>query len=226
MKRLLYILLTAIISTAATSCNDDDEYYQYGDFRFDMVTFVGQDGNASGDTYINYPADDITPVTMIDQSAAASTAGGLDSGDRILLNYIVDSRNSDGSLNITARSYTRAITDTLRMVPTDTSVPMDSINLNSIWRTGKYINIYCRVRYTEYARIMALVADYTTFNDDTVHCYLMHNMMQAPTYFWRRCYMSFDISSVWNLQSCKTVRVHINDVAYPELKYYDFTKTN
>lgn len=227
--RWIYILLTVIAATMAVlaaSCNDDDEYYQYGDFRFDMVTYVGHDEAMGGDAYINYPPGDIQPVMLIDpQSAVSSSSASLKSGSRVLLNYIIDSHNSDGSLSVTPRSYTRAISDTLRYIPSLSSMAMDSISLNSIWRTSQYINIYCRVKYTYTARQMALVADYGTLHDDTVHCYLMHNMMGVPAYFWRRCYMSFDISSVWNLQSCNTVRLHLNDVAYPERKYYDFTKT-
>lgn len=226
MKKLLsHILLPAVIAlvvSAMTSCGDD-EYYEYGNSSFDMVTYAGN--GTAGDSYINYPVNDIAPVTLIDAATNASSAG-LKSGTRLLLNYAVNSRNSDGSLNITAKSYTKAITDTLRYVPTPDSTPMDSVSLNSIWRTGRYINIYCRVRYTETARVMALVADYRTIRNDTVHCYLMHNMMDATAYFWRRCYASYDISSVWNLQSCKTVRIHIDDVNYPERRYYDFTKTN
>lgn len=226
MKKLLSrILLPAVIAlvvSAMTSCGDD-EYYEYGNSSFDMVTYAGN--GTAGDSYINYPVNDIAPVTLIDAATNASSAG-LKSGTRLLLNYAVNSRNSDGSLNITAKSYTKAITDTLRYVPGTTPVPMDSVSLNSIWRTGRYINIYCRVKYTETARVMALVADYRTIRNDTVHCYLMHNMMDATAYFWRRCYASYDISSVWNLQSCKTVRIHIDDVNYPERRYYDFTKTN
>lgn len=226
MKKLLSrILLPAVIAlvvSAMTSCGDD-EYYKYGNSSFDMVTYAGN--GTAGDSYINYPVNDIAPVTLIDAATNASSAG-LKSGTRLLLNYAVNSRNSDGSLNITAKSYTKAITDTLRYVPGTTPIPMDSVSLNSIWRTGRYINIYCRVKYTETARVMALVADYRTIRNDTVHCYLMHNMMDATAYFWRRCYASYDISSVWNLQSCKTVRIHIDDVNYPERRYYDFTKTN
>lgn len=226
MKKLLSrILLPAVIAlvvSAMTSCGDD-EYYEYGNSSFDMVTYAGN--GTAGDSYINYPVNDIAPVTLIDAATNASSAG-LKSGTRLLLNYAVNSRNSDGSLNITAKSYTKAITDTLRYVPGTTPIPMDSVSLNSIWRTGRYINIYCRVKYTETARVMALVADYRTIRNDTVHCYLMHNMMDATVYFWRRCYASYDISSVWNLQSCKTVRIHIDDVNYPERRYYDFTKTN
>ena len=226
MKKLLsHILLPAVIAlvvSAMTSCGDD-EYYEYGNSSFDMVTYAGN--GTAGDSYINYPVNDIAPVTLIDAATNASSAG-LKSGTRLLLNYAVNSRNSDGSLNITAKSYTKAITDTLRYVPGTTPIHMDSVSLNSIWRTGRYINIYCRVKYTETARVMALVADYRTIRNDTVHCYLMHNMMDATAYFWRRCYASYDISSVWNLQSCQTVRIHIDDVNYPERRYYDFTKTN
>lgn len=221
---ILYIL--PIIAMLAASCNDD-EYYRYGDFRYDMVTYMGHDETLGGDAYINYPAGDNNAVTLIDlQSAASTSSAGLETGSRLLLNYIIDSRNSDGSLNVTARGYTKAITDSLRYIPNLSSMAMDSISLNSIWRTGRYINLYCRVKYTYAARQIALVADYSTLHNDTVHCYLMHNMLGVQAYFWRRCYMSFDINSVWNLQSCKTVRIHLNDVTYPDRKYYDFTKTN
>lgn len=221
---ILYIL--PIITMLAASCNDD-EYYRYGDFRYDMVTYMGHDETLGGDAYINYPTGDNSAVTLIDpQSAASTSSAGLETGSRLLLNYIIDSRNSDGSLNVTARSYTKAITDSLRYIPNLSSMAMDSISLNSIWRTGRYINLYCRVKYTYAARQIALVADYSTLHNDTVHCYLMHNMLGVQAYFWRRCYMSFDINSVWNLQSCKTVRIHLNDVTYPDRKYYDFTKTN
>ncbi len=222
LSRILLPTVIALVAPAMTSCGDD-EYYEYGNSSFDMVTYAGN--GTAGDSYINYPVNDIAPVTLIDAATNASSAG-LKSGTRLLLNYAVNSRNSDGSLNITAKSYTKAITDTLRYVPGTTPIPMDSVSLNSIWRTGRYINIYCRVKYTETARVMALVADYRTIRNDTVHCYLMHNMMDATAYFWRRCYASYDISSVWNLQSCKTVRIHIDDVNYPERRYYDFTKTN
>lgn len=222
LSRILLPAVIALVAPAMTSCGDD-EYYEYGNSSFDMVTYAGN--GTAGDSYINYPVNDIAPVTLIDAATNASSTG-LKSGTRLLLNYAVNSRNSDGSLNITAKGYTKAITDTLRYVPGTTPVPMDSVSLNSIWRTGRYINIYCRVKYTETARVMALVADYRTIRNDTVHCYLMHNMMDATAYFWRRCYASYDISSVWNLQSCKTVRIHIDDVNYPERRYYDFTKTN
>ena len=42
MKRLLYITTTVLLMALAISCSED-EPYEYGDFRFDMVTFTGFD---------------------------------------------------------------------------------------------------------------------------------------------------------------------------------------
>lgn len=225
MKATIHILL-ALIAVAITACSDDD-YYHYGDFRYDMVTYMGRDKTSGSDIYINYPANDNPATTLIDPSASASASSSdIAVGDRGLLNYVVDSRNNYNSLNITVRGFTQAITDSLRYTHNIESLAMDSIRLNSIWRTGEYINMYCRVKYTDNVRLLALVMDYDTWHQDTVHCYMSHNMMGAQAYFWRRCYMSFNISSVWNLQSCRVVRVHLNDVTYPDHQYYDFIKTN
>ena len=62
-------------------------------------------------------------------------------------------------------------------------------------------------------RLLALVMDYDTWHQDTVHCYLSHNMMGAQAYFWRRCYMSFNISSVWNLHGALLLDSRANPVA-------------
>ena len=220
-----HILLFIVAIVIAQAC-DNEDYYRYGDFRYDMVTFMGNEDGA-GDVYINYPVNDNTPVRLIDHAGAVSISNeDISVGDRLLLNYIVDKDNGDGTLDITARSYVQVVTDSLRYTLNMSSLAQDSVSLNSIWRTGDYINLYCRVKYTGVSRLLALVMDYDTWHNDTVHCYLSHNMMGADAYFWRRCYMSFNISAVWNLQSCKVVRVHLNDVAYPDRKYYDFIKTN
>ncbi|MGN1246870.1 MAG: hypothetical protein ACI4UN_09565 [Muribaculaceae bacterium] len=218
MKRLLYITLTiAILSIAAVSC-DSDEPFEYGDFRFDMVTFAGYDAERAVFSLIQRDDSEINLLTTSRCSLDAKD------GQRMLLNYIPAGDVTNGVQPIQAKGYTEAVTDSLRFTSRPDSVVMDSVRLKSMWRTGNYLNLSTEVKFTEGKRQLYLVMDKATWHTDTVHAFLAHNMMGEQAYFWRKCYASFYIGAVWKLQSCKVLRVHINDVTYPKVKYYDFAK--
>ena len=221
MNRILPILAMLMAAVAAVSCGDDD-YYDYGDFRYDMVTYDGCDGDGIAQ-FSRIERDDAGVTTLITTNSCNLSASD---GQRMLLNYIPEGDAVDGVQQITAKSYTVAITDSLRATTRDNilTLAMDSVKLKSIWRTGEYINIYCQVKYTTEARYLSLIMDYSTWMSDTVHCYLYHDMLDATTYFWRSCYMSFYVGAVWQLSSCKALRIHLTDVAYPDVEHYDFTK--
>lgn len=220
-KILLSISSIFILATALISCSDESGY-EYGDFRFDMVTFTGNDNGRA--TFALIQRDDAGEVTLITADSCYLDAS---SGQRMLLNYIPSGTQSAGMQTINARGYTTAFTDTLRQTNSINviSLVMDSIRLKSIWRTGCYINLSSEVKYTGESRTLGLVMDYGTAFSDTVHCYLAHDMRSQTAYFWRQNYASFYIGAIWKLSSCKTVRVHLNDVIYPDKTYYDFTKT-
>ncbi len=221
MKSLSVILLL-MVATLMVSCNDD-VYYEYGDSRYDMVTYFGYDVDMNASVFKYLPPDDLPSMTLYDFGTVFEW---LSVGDRILLNYEPVDTFANGSVGVTVKGVVQAITDSLRYVDSRlvNAVPMDSIKLNSIWRSGDYINIYSRVKYTSKSRMFYLVMDDATWHEDTVHCYLAHNMMGQQAYFWRRCYGSFCIKAVWDLPSCKVVRVHLNDLNYPQKEYYDFKK--
>lgn len=222
MKESLLVLLLLVVATVTLSC-DKEEYYEYGDSRYDMVTYLGYNAGLDASVFKYLPPEDLPAKTLYDIGTEFER---LTAGDRVLLNYEPIDTFADGSVDIATKGIVQAITDSLRYVDGRLveTVPMDSIKLNSIWRTGDYINIYSRVKFTNKSRMFYLVMDESTWHEDIVHCYLAHNMMGQTAYFWRRCYGSFCIKAVWNLPSCKVVRVHLNDLNYPEKKYYDFNK--
>lgn len=220
MNKLLPFILSfiAIVATAS-SCSDNSGSYQYGDSRFDMVTYMGSDHGRA--VFSMAQRDDAAEVTLL---TSDSCKLGMKRGQRLLLNYIPNGDMSANQQTITPKSYTKAITDSLRYTSDVESIIMDSVRLKSIWRTGDYINLSSELKYTTQSRQLSLVMDKATWHTDTVHCYLMHNMMNQQAYFWRKCYGSFYIGAVWKLATCRTVRVHINDVVYPDKDYYDFSK--
>lgn len=219
MKTGLYIFVLSLVLLSAAACSDDDGGINYGNFRYDMVTYKGNDNGRA--VFALIPRESSEETELISDSEYATT---LSYGQRVLLNYIPVGEPSAGIQTVTLRSFTKAITDSLRYTAKTEEIIMDSIRLKSIWRTGSYINLSSEVKYTGESRQIALVMDKATWHSDTVHCYLMHNMLNGQAYFWRKCYCSFYVGAVWNLASCKVIRVHVNDVIYPRTDYYDFSK--
>lgn len=218
MKNLLYTLTVAVLLVAMAACSDD-EPYEYGDFRFDMVTFSGYDDSSRASfTLLQRDDSQITLLTTARCSVAVNV------GQRMLLNYIPAGPVADGIQPIQARGYTEAVTDSLRYTSRPDSIVMDSVRLKSVWRTGEYLNFSTELKFTEGKRQLYLVMDKDTWHTDTVCAFLAHNMMGEQAYFWRKCYASFYIGAVWKLHSCKVLRVYLNDVTYPSVDYYDFTK--
>lgn len=221
MSKEMTILLSVVVAATATACSDDDAY-QYGDFRYDMVTYAGSDSNGRA-TFEMLQRDDTGLITLITDDACSINS---DQGQRMLLQYIPAGSVDNGVQIITPQGYTLAITDTLRYADHERidTLAMDSIKLKSIWRTGDYLNVSCQVKYTTEARYLNLVTDSDSRQNDTVHCYLYHDMLGQTAYFWRQSYLSFYVGEVWNLESCSTLRIHLTDVTYPDVSYYDFTK--
>lgn len=218
--RLSLILGIMLVAMALAACSGDD-HYDYGNFKYAMTTYLGDDGSAS--SFTCYGHDDAPAVTLHGQHLGDTT---LRSGDRVLLNYIEKGASGTSAQEVTVRGYSKVVTDALRMATTAqlAETPMDTIQLQSVWRTGSYINLRCKLRYTAAPRQLMLVVDQGTMAQSTVKCYLAHNTMGATSYYWAQAYMSFDVTAVWSRHTCKTLRVYLNDELYPATHYYDFIK--
>jgi hypothetical protein len=226
LRRLSHSFMVSVAAVAVAltfaSCSSDSDNPYFGDFSYDMVTYLGA-GDNGGSVFSFQSLDDSPLITL---NAPATTLNGINAGQRLLLNYVVNDSVSSTLKTVSVNGYAKAITDSLRIASHQRllTLAMDSIQLKSIWRSGNYINLNCFVKYTGEVRVVSLVVDESTRNNSVVDCYFVHDMKGATTYFWRRCYCSFYIGSLWKSSSCRTLRVHLNDLSYPSIKYYDFNK--
>lgn len=218
MRNVLRIIALSLIVVAVVACGKD-EPWEYGDFRFDMVTFSGYDDGGHA-LFALLQRDD----SRTDLRTTARCSLEAEPGQRMMLNYVPAGSSTGGFSDIAARGYTLAFTDSLRFTSRPDSIVMDSVRLRSVWRTGNYLNLTTELKYTEGKRRLAIVMDKDTWHSDTVHAYLSHDMLGEQAFFWRKCYISVYVGAVWKLQSCKVVRLHLNDVVYPSTRYYDFAK--
>lgn len=217
MKGVRYILIMAIVLVGFSSCEDSG---YATDFQYNMVTFISDEGGMS----YEYQGYEDSPVIQLYDSEIISLLE--DSGERIMLQY-TELGEVDGVQQISTIGYSSVINDLLREsdIETINKVDISPMILNSIWRTGYYINLNCQLLYTGVVRQFQLVMDSATANDELVELYMIDNTMNATTYFYRKAYAAFNIEAIWVRSTCKTVRVYIVEQDRGQ-QYYDFTKTN
>ena len=213
-------LLLLAIGMALVACNKQEDIDRaYTDYRYDIVTYLGQNDQGALFEYIGHGAS----ASILLQSTV--TVSDVKTHERVLLRYDFIGNASGNKRDIDVYGCGAIISDSLRMTmsPPD-SLPQHQVKLRSLWRTGEFINLHCQVEFTNKARTFMLVADGNTLTDDTVHCYLTHDLRGERATFWRDCYASFNVGALWHRDSFKCLRLHLNDVTFPDTEYYDFIK--
>lgn len=222
MKRLHSLSILLIMAfIAITSCSKQEDIDRaYTDYRYDIVTYLGNNGTGAVFEYLGH--GDSIAVRL--QSRV--TVEDVRTQQRVLLRYdFADKATTSASRDIDVFGCNAIISDSLRMTTAAAdSLPRHEVKLRSMWRTGEFINLHCLVEYTGKNRTFMLVADGTTLANDTVHCYLTHDLRGERASFWRDCYASFNVGALWHRDTFRCLRIHLNDVTFPDRTYYDFTK--
>ena len=221
MTRLsnLTILFVAVLFALA-SCDKQDVDRAYTDYRYDIVTYLGQNETGAVFEYLGH--GDSTAVRL-QSDVSLDTAAKVN--QRVMLRYDFVDKVPSANRDINVYSCSTIISDSLRQtqVALD-SLPFHEVKLRSLWRTGEFINLHCQVEYTGEARTFMLVADGNTLSDDTVYCYLLHDLRGKQGTFWRDCYASFNVGALWHRPTFRCMRVIVNDLTYPDTRFYDFKK--
>lgn len=217
--KLLNRFLIAIFATLLAGCVNSNTID--GDIipvLTDVVTF---DGNIDGCARFSF--------NMIDDSPTINLVGNkelndenLAPGRRILLSYQYDNgKEAYQSGNITIRAVSLINNGNVGVLPLDELEGWndDSVYLYSIWRSGCYINIHCRLIYSTEPRRFALVASESSLDADIINLYLVHDLPTPVNSFDRTYFASFNIADVWNRPRCKGIRIHI---ANSNLSKYTF----
>ena len=216
--RNLTILLTMALLAMASCDKHEDIDRAYTDYRYDIVTYLGQNETGAVFEYLGH--GDSTAVSLQSQVSVSD----IKTNQRVLLRYDFADQKAGNHRDITVYGCNAIISDSLRQSQTADSLPRHQMKLRSVWRTGPYLNLRCQVEYTGKSRTFMLVADESTLASDTVHCYLVHDLRGERPTFWRDCYASFSIGALWKRPSLKCMRVHLNDLTYPDTEFYDFNK--
>ena len=220
MKLLLPIVACLMMLPAVVACSDDDVDSSYTDYLYDMVTYLDSEGGTARFTLLQ--RNDSGAITLL---ADIRLDSNLRAGQRMWLRYLpVETAGS--TRRVTAYAATAVNTDSLRYTvkPLDYYLgQMQPVELLSIWRTGGYINLHCRLEYTGKPRLFYLLLDSATRHDDTLRTYLVHNTHNDTLYHNRDAYASFYVGNALRQPACRVLGVTVND-RYNNLKTYYFTQ--
>lgn len=219
--RLFPLLPAMALAVALTGCGDDAPYSDTATL-YDIVTYGGSVGGVA--TFTMRASNDSPLLTLTATGVDVNPA--IKEGDRMLLGYIPASGTpyASGEVSVVSTGAINNVPMTEDAIA-DIRWDADPIYLNSIWRTGCYINVYCRVSYSAKPRLLSLVADCETLGDPVPQLYLVHDLLGEPDSYTRRAYLSADISDVWRLETCRGVTVHVADSNLPTTEYI-FMKTD
>lgn len=200
-------LICAVLALAMTACVNDDTVDGPVDMPItDLVQWVG---NADGATSFKSWAGPDGPTAILTAAHELST-DTLTPGDRVLLTYLPPAGPGG---DITLRGINRINNGRFTVADTkeiDQSM-IDPVYVYSLWRMGGFINLHCRLVYSTTPRRFGLVVSEATVGNDYPDVYLVHALPESVDYHDRAYYASWDIDSVWQLPSCKGLRIHVNN---------------
>ena len=144
--------MAALMAVTLSSCSDEE--YSTEMMLSDIITVT----SVGNDTRFEFQRYDDSPLIKL-------TAGNVDLpekivNNRVLLRYYPESGEPYVSGAIKVVGLTLINNDTTRIRPIEkynwTATP---VFLNSIWRTGNYLNLRMKVEYSEKPRQFGLVVD-------------------------------------------------------------------
>lgn len=209
------------------SCsNEKDIDPAYTNYLYDIVTYMGVDARGM-ETYRMESRTSERAITLLAQGTHAPSDSYI--GRRLLLryNYLTPYSDNDTIRQIEAYSAQSIISDSLRYTLNPIALYLrdnSPLRLHSVWRTGNYINMHGQLEYTGRSRHFYMLIDTVTWHDDTVHCYMVHNVFGDTTRHWREFYGSFFVGTVWRDNPQRVIRLHTNDLLHPSDSIHDFQK--
>lgn len=207
-KKICRMLPVVAIALLACSCNNDnnDDDPQNGT-QIDFVT-VKMVSNAGTSFELQKEGD--SPVLTLVTSKKLSD--DVKEGQRILLRYFPANGQPYTSGSITPTGYMTIYGggDPVKMQKSEDAggFASEEVTMEICQRSGKYINVAARCFMLNAPNSFELVCDQSTIDSEEPVVYLLYKSdSNSVDGAYKVVYGSWDISSIWNLSTCKGIRV-------------------
>ncbi|MCM1020635.1 MAG: hypothetical protein NC343_00705 [Muribaculum sp.] len=214
--KFLHLSTLLLLSLLLAACQDNSGPRNH-EFMYSDIVTIASASKANGTVFTMQRYDDSPLITYTEPNWVAPEEY---IEQRVHLYYYTESDKPYTSGRITARSVIAINNGNVTTGNPDSPLwNADPIWLNSVWRTGNYLNFRIRLSVSPEKRHFALLVDETTLTDPQPQLYLVHNMNGVQQSYLSETYASFDISSVWERATCRSICVHISDLNLPTQAY-------
>lgn len=208
MRHLLLPLLLALL--ALSSCRPEGVDGEVTMQFTELVTFKGND-NPWGGALFTFRRDGDSPEVQLTSDKVLSDQ--YKPGERMLILYTIPSNTPYTSGRIDLLGVGAVTNAKLGVLDPDAVTwDADPVYLQSVWRTGHYINVHVRLPYSAKPRHFGLALDPATRLSAMPRLYLVHQLpADAEATFDRSYDASFDISAIWDTLAPDGVEVHVEN---------------
>lgn len=207
--------LLALLLLLTTACEQEEDIY--GIFYADIVTCH----RSNSGTYFTHQATDSAPLDTLYPVGTVNEAK-TGEGVRVLLQYRPVETLGENRQRVEIQTLSSIHFDTLRLVSHEqmAQLPDDTLYLQSVWKTGDFLNLRYRIDYHSRPHTLMLVADESSLAGDTLKMELRHSRNDDPEGHWTNLYSSFNIEG-YRSRPYTTLQLYVNQVNF-NYKYYYF----
>ena len=207
LKHIFTLVSVCLVASFASCLKDDEPKVYYTEF---VTTHITPDQNLYFEQVLR---NDLGSYMLYPATAIAGSEASQ--GRRVLLQYSVDEVNPDNSKKITVADVYTVRYDTIISAHPDTiaAYPNDPLKINTIFRTGDYINLDMSIEYFNQAHSLDLFRNPMQASSDTIDVILRHDRNNDVYGYWTSAFASFYIP---DLAQYSAMRVYANVPNTPE----------
>lgn len=216
-----YICIFAM-ALGLTACLDHETVD--GEVTPQVQTLATFEGNTSDGARFSYIAQGDGPIVDLQAQVLVDTVS-MHAGDRVLLTYVP--RDSEGKISLL--SAIRVNNGVIQRKDAKTLQGWDSdpLFVESMWRTGRYLNLRCKLLWAPEPRRYNLEVDTNAIFCDIPDVYVAHEISDSTnrsTAYMASNFASFDISALWDSPGVRGIKVHVNNSNLTDKTEFIFMK--
>lgn len=206
-----YVVFFIFLTSFLFSCEDKTVDYGLDEYYVEIVTFQ------SNGLFLSDKGKNII--------AHNENRKNYTSGDRILINYTLLEINASGDYNVRINGSAKIPQAKITLTSEDNinKSSREPVLLESVWLGSHYLNMQFYINYKSVTHKIALLADPTGVNSDTLRMYFVHDTVDDPPGYPSHSYLSFDLKDVLGdrVSVTRPITVQINTSNYGD-KIYEF----